>query len=527
MKITAPVVLVLAVSLFAGCANSTVAPHVLRLSDGTGDYTLDPYFATDQESFDLAALTMASLVRWDDGSESFRPEMLTVLPSRANGGVSRDFRHIVLHLRPNMRWSDGAPLTSRDVVFTAHAVTDPGGGAIFRDGWNDLRSIKALDATTVQMETISTDANFLHRRLFGYMRFILPEHLLAGVALNHSSYNRMPVGAGPFRYVRVDPGTAIVLEANPTYFRAPPKLHRIVVRILPDANTTLVQMRTGDLDMIANLSAEADSAARALTNVRIAGLSTYATVRVVFNRDSPTVGDQRVREALRYATDRRTIAAKVYHGIGAIFEALFVPEDAMHAELHFVEYDPARAARALERAGWRPGPDGVRMKGGTRLTFSLIAPSKDLRLDAAIEIMRADWAKIGAAVQVQRIPFQEMLVPDGRVARGHFDAVIIPYGTASMWFDNQWGCAEFPPRGLNLARFCDRGVEERVALLRRTDDRVARARIFSEIQRIIDQRVPMIILVQPPNLYVFGPRVRGVHMNPWSIFERFSEADAP
>lgn len=507
-----------------GCGRSHEA-HVLRFADGIGEYQLNPYFAGEQQSADIAELTMASLIRWGDQSNQFVPELLSELPTRANGGISADYRHLTLHLRPGLRWSDGAPLTARDVVFTHDTITDPQGGAPFADGWAELSSIKAVDATTIVMVTRDADADFPRRYLYSSMRYILPGHVIGKTPISRSAYNRLPIGAGPFRYTKLVSGLELVLEPNPYYFRGRPKLARIEVRSVPDPNTQLVQMKSNELDMLANLAAENYAVARELPNTQLASLSTYATLRLLFNTRSPIASDRAVREAVRLAIDRATIGKKVYHGAGETFEAALIPEDAMQAKLPLTPFDAARASAVLEHAGWHLGADGIRSKGPQRLSLDIIAPSADPRIDAVIEVMRLGWARAGIAMQVQRLPYQEMLAPDSKLMNGKFDATIVTSGTASFLFDNEYACANIPPHGYDLTRFCNAQVEQDLRVLRRTDEPATRKRLFIEMQQIVDREVPIIILVQPPNLYVIGSQVSGLHLNPWSFFERFMDVD--
>ncbi len=469
---------------------------------------------------------MASLIRWGDDAVSCSPELLAELPSRANKGISDDFRKIVLRLRSDIYWSDGVALTANDIVFTAHEVAGPEGGALSAD-WRQFQSVRAPNDRTVVLLTRAPTANFVARYLCaGMLRWILPQHLLAGTPLAKASYNRMPIGAGPFLYSEVIPGTEIRLKANPRYFRGVPKLQTIIVKVMPDANSELVQMETHELDMLANLSGDSEPAARRLQNVRVKNLRTYGMLRILFNAASDVTNDAIIRRSLRAAIDRRKIAAAVFHGYGRSFEQLFIPEDPMHANLPYVEFNPTTARQMLEADGWRVSSGGVRQKNGRRLTIYLVAPSQDIGVDKTIELIRSNWADVGVELIVKRLPLSTLGALNGPMKLGHFDAAIILHGTASVSFENQWTCRNFPPRGFNEGRFCDLRVDALVASLNRTDDRSERRRLLNRFQQIIEDSAAVINIIQLPNVLVLSDRVHNTHDNAWSLFERFSNVDA-
>lgn len=512
-----------------GCAKATENGHVLRLADGPGYPMLNPYFQNgDWGAEGLWELTGASLAGWAATSDTFRPILLRELPTRANGGISPDFRRFVLHLRSNLHWSDGAALTSRDVVFTYHAVMDPSSGVTSTEGWNALQTISAPNPMTVVMSLRVPDAGFLQLLCID-MRFILPEHLLAGAPLNHATkYNRMPIGAGPFRYAKVDPAAEVVLEPNPLYFLGPPKLKQIVERSIPDDNTKIIQMRTGELDMIAHISPRNVLAARTIPAASVGALGTYASLRIVFDLRSPLVQEPAVREALRLGVNRPAIRDKVFDGAARLLESIFVVDDAMHVTLPFAAYDPARARLMLDRAGWRRGRDGIREKNGKKLVIDLLAKTGDQGTDETIELLRENWLRIGVGLNVRRVleaQLNEEVWETGGIHALPFDGALLSYGSASLDAKFQWGCDTFPPNGFNVARYCDRRVDKLLASLTRIDGHANRLRVFARMQQIINSAVPQIVLVQPETIFVIGSHVHGIYLNAWSIYDHFSNVD--
>ena len=147
-RLTAAVVAAL---LLASCTKSggAVTSHYLTIADGSGDVpTLNPHLFTETTLGYISQMTQAYLARYDEHNRPY-PELLTVIPSQANGGISRDGNTITWHLRHGVRWSDGAPFNADDLVFSTKAVLNPANNEVGRDGWNLIYKIDEPDKYTV------------------------------------------------------------------------------------------------------------------------------------------------------------------------------------------------------------------------------------------------------------------------------------------------------------------------------------------------------------------------------------------
>jgi peptide/nickel transport system substrate-binding protein len=162
--------------------------------------SLNPMLSNEADELNFAHLYMSYLVENDDRGTTV-PEIASEVPTVENGGISHDERSITYHLRPKVRWQDGAPLTARDLLFSYRAIVDPRNNVPTRVGYEEVQSIRAPDALTIVVR--------LRRRFSPFIQWffgpqgngaILPEHLLEGVRdLNHAAYNQLPVASGPFR----------------------------------------------------------------------------------------------------------------------------------------------------------------------------------------------------------------------------------------------------------------------------------------------------------------------------------------
>jgi peptide/nickel transport system substrate-binding protein len=224
-------------AILAGCARPVTpadAPGAtLRFDLPADPSTLDPLFAhVDANSVEgqVARLAFEPFIDIDAGGKSI-PILLERIPTVANGDLSRDGRIITYHLRPNVRWQDGPPVTARDVLFTLRAIVDPHNPVRSREGYDRIAAAQQLDDRTVRIRLRSPWAPAV-ATFFSYgtaPQYVLPEHLLAGRPnLAQDAFGAHPVGNGPFRFVRWDRGERLTYEANPTYWRGRPALQRLV-----------------------------------------------------------------------------------------------------------------------------------------------------------------------------------------------------------------------------------------------------------------------------------------------------------
>ncbi len=221
---------------------------------------------------------------------------------------------------------------------------------------------------------------------------ILPEHLLGpGTAINEAAYNGLPVGAGPFRYTAFHRGDDVELEANPYYWRGHAKLQRIVYKMITDDNTLYTQLQTGEIDLWQLINGTLAQRVQTLPGKAIATTYGGALSGIYFNVTHAVVSDARVRDALRYATDQRTLVDKVALGNGSPQRSLVSTVTPDYLPLPLLPYDLARAGAMLDAAGWRAGADGKRSKNGVPLIIDLAVPAGYPPSENEAGVLSADW----------------------------------------------------------------------------------------------------------------------------------------
>jgi peptide/nickel transport system substrate-binding protein len=471
-------------------------PHTLRFGDIQDVTSLNPHLVTAVSLNTMSELTMAYLARYDHANRP-TPELATEIPSQQNRGISPDGLTITWHLRHGVKWSDGIPFDADDVVFSTNAVNNPANNEIGRDGWELITKVDEPDKFTVVYHLKKPYSSFMP--VFfgsaGANPCILPKHLLGKLPnINHADYNSLPVGIGPFRYVRWVRGDHVEMEANPYYWRGKPKLQKIIYKFIPDYNTLMTQLQTGEVDLWPYVGLGFYDRAKALPNVTTIHKPGYLYTHLDFNGAHAIFADKAVREALRYALDRPTLRAKIQHGLGILQEAPTTPVSPFYTAFPAVPFDIAKANAVLDAAGWKRGSDGVRAKNGQRLAFNYALTTGQPDADQEVELIRTTWQQIGAQINVQHYPSALMFAPrsdGGIIYSGKFDMVLFSWQLAPDGdLSGLFGCDFMPPKGQNVLHYCDRKNEAQFAKAKATYDVDGRKPEVAAIQKNIIDDIP-------------------------------------
>jgi len=506
-------------------------PHVLRYATAEDISGLNPHLNSQLTIAFMSSLTMAWLVKSGPHNEPV-PELVTVVPTKANGGVSPDGRTITYHLRRGVKWSDGAPFDGDDVVFSIKTIQNPATNELSRDGWDLIDRIGEPDPFTVVLHLKKPYSTFPYTFFssMGANPCVLPKHLLAALpTINDAPYNALPVGIGPFRYVAWHRGDAVEMEANPYYFRGLPKLQRITFKIVPDRNTVLTQMQAHELDLWLPVSANYYDRVKAIPGDEVLREPSFAYDHLDFNLSHPVLADPAVRQALRYALDRESIRLKVRHGLGVLSDNIFGPTHPDYHPIPVIPYDLAKAKAILDRAGWKPGPDGIRVKNGLRLELVVAVPSGIPDTDAIVELIRATWSQAGVALDVRHYPsnlYFALAAEHGIIFSGLFDVAIYAFtldGGGDV--SNIFACASVPPAGENVARFCDPAADRAMDNFKAEYDPAKQKPYDYIVTDRIAELVPTIVLGIRDSIFAYNSDLKNFHPNAVAAFDDMMQVD--
>lgn len=510
-----------ATAAFARPANA-YEPHVFRYSDGLEISSLNPFLATTGNSRTLSELTMAFFVRYGPHGEAI-PELLAHIPTPHNGGISRDGRTIAYHLRRGVRWSDGAPFNASDVLYSVAVAMDSRNNLFVHDPWEHVVDASASDDFTVRLRLKAPYQPFLYDYFSSLSNScILPKHILgASTVINTVAYNSLPVGIGPFRYASYHRSASIEMEPNRYYWRGLPKLRKLIYKIIPDQNTILTQLETGEIDMWDGINGPLAATAKALPGKRWSTRLSNFMGGIYINTSHPQLADPVVRRALRLATDRATIFDKVMQRNGAMTESYLPEVSPDYLALPLSPYDPAAAQRMLDKAGWKLDAGGVRAKNGVALALDLAIPSGYQPSETFASLLKQDWSKIGVQVTIHVWPTAQFFAPysaNGALEHGHYDIALLSQAQRllSAAINDVFDCASAPPHGANFVRYCNPRVDATNERYLRTYDPKRQKALAVELQRQIYRDCPVIEIYERAFLAVYDARVTGFAPNPFS-----------
>ena len=515
-----------------GRVNSWTQPHVLRFADAQDVNTLNPFFGQITDVGYLSSMTMGWLIKWDEHNNPY-PELATQVPTQANGGVSKDGLTITYHLRRGVRWSDGAPFSADDVVFSTRTVLNPATNVISRQGWDQITTTDEPDKYTVVYHLKKPYSPFIETFFSsaGANPCVIPQHLLAKYPnINNVPYNSLPIGIGPFKYLRWDRAQDVILVANPLYWRGRPKLQKIVYQIIPDRNTLLSQLQAHETDMWNWVAAAYVSRVQGIPGFSVLRQPGYSWGHLDFNTQQPAVHDPIMRQALRLATDRRTLREKIGHGVGILSEVATPPSSPYAvSSIPMVPFDIAQANALLDRDGWVRGADGIRAKNGVRLLLNFATGSGTPDTDERIELIRSWWKQTGVDLSVRHYPPALMFAPlpqGGIVYSNKWDVIIFAWVNDAIGdYSPIYDCRAFPPNGQNDVRWCNPRAQAAMMSLYGHYEQPARNQDVATVQREFVRDVPVIVTAMAEDVYAYNSDLKNFHPNDVSPFDNMMDVD--
>lgn len=483
----------------AGCSTRsrrTPDDTLVVLLEGKVD-NIDPRFVSSNYDLKVSRLVVPGLTSTDH--PSLEPGLDLAADIRQVDEVTWEAT-----LRDDLRFSDGTPLTARDVVYTYMSTLDPATRSPQRGGYAErIRRVEAAGERTVRFHLVEPVATFLSDLELG---------VLSAEAARDG--DGAVIGAGAYRVA--GGGTErVLLERNPHYHGDAPPMPRVEVRTVRDANARAIMLVGGSADMTQNglrLDLVEAVAGRARVTVD-SGPGVILTYMMMQNED-PVLADVRVRRAIAHAIDRERIIELKLGGRAVLATGLLPPSHwAYEGEVDTYEYDPDRARALLDQAGY-PDPDGP--GGAPRLTLSYKTSANQFRL-ALARIIAAQLGEVGIEVEVRAFEFGTFFTD---IKQGNYQIATMQTAaiTEPDYYYTYFHSSRVPDPGTlfghNRWRYRDARVDELVERGRRVIDRDQRLRLYGEVQEILARDVPVIPLWHEDNVVIRNVDVRGYEIVP-------------
>lgn len=425
-------------------------------------------------------------------AERFGDKGLVIEPVTAPDFLAEP--EVVFRLHEGVRWHDGAPFTSRDVKFTYDAIMDDRVASPRKPDYELVLSLETPDERSVRV---------VYRRPFSpalesWMMSMLPAHLLADKAPDQwpLTFNRAPVGTGPFKFAEWETNQFVRVVRNDDYFKGRPHLDGIIFRVLPDPLTLRLAFETRQVDF---WSADPWAVGSFRQDERFTLFTSPSNSYnyVGWNLRRPMFQDLRVRQALAHAVNVDQMIRYVLYGYGTQSTGIFTPEMwFFNPDVRPLVYDPEKAKQLLDEAGWVPGPDGVRVKDGQRFAFTLITNNGNaIRSDIAT-LVQADLKAVGIEVTVEMYEWAVFL--KNFVNKGEFDAVVLGWALGQGFDQFQiWHSSQTEPERLNMVGYKSEEADRLLESIREEFDRAEIIRQAGELQQLIYNDQPYLFLFVP------------------------------
>lgn len=474
-----------------------------------GSFTnANPIYATGAVDSAVSRLIFSGLLKYDSNNK-----LTTDLAEKWT--VDAKETTYTVTLKAGIHWQDGADLTAKDVVFTYQTIQNPDAKSPLLASYQGI-AVTAVDDRTVTFVLPNTLSAFPHYLTNG----IIPVHLLGqipGAQMRATRFNTAtPVGTGPFKWNAIEISGEINsgiqgrigLTANDSYYAGNPKLSRYIIRFFSEEKQMLASFESHELTAMSGVEMLPDTF-KADRTVEQYNIPLTAQVMVFFRTTQEVLGDVKVRQALVQAVDQKNLVDNIGFPVIATKEPFLQGQPGYDPAITQLSYNIESASKLLTEAGWIPGQDGIRVKNGKQLTFSLYSQSTS-EYAYVTQKLQSDWNKIGVKVDVLLQPDSDL---QSTVADHTYDALL--YGI-SLGPDPDayayWGSTQADQRAANRVNFseyksavADKALEGGRT---RTDPalRTLKYRPFLEAWR---NDAPALALYQPRYLYITRDSVHG------------------
>ncbi|NJD62783.1 MAG: peptide-binding protein [Deltaproteobacteria bacterium] len=470
---------------------------------------------SDAASHDAASYVFNGLVRYDKN--------VTLEGELAESwNVSPDGKKITFRLRKGVKWHDGEPFTSEDVLFTYRKMIDPKTPTAYAEDFRQVRRAAAPDPYTFVVEYEKPFAP----ALASWGMSILPKHLLETYEdISKSPLNKEhPIGTGPYKFVEWKPGERVVFDANPDYFEGRPYLQRVVTRVIPDQATLFLELKSGGIDSM-NLTplqytrqTETDEFRKSYNKFRYTAFNyTYLGFRL----SHPFFKDKKVRQGIACAIRKKELVDGVLFGLGQEAIGPYKPGTWVYnPDVPKFPYDPERAKRLLAEAGWKPGTDGTLEKGGQPFRFTVLTNAGNESRSKTAAILQQHLAAVGIRMEIRTVEWAAFI--NEFIDKRKFDAVILGWSiTPDPDQYDIWSSKKTGPKELNFVGYSNPEVDRLLEEGRRTFDIEKRKKAYFRIQEILAEELPYVFLYVPDSLPAVHRRIHGIEPAPIGIAYNF------
>jgi peptide/nickel transport system substrate-binding protein len=491
--------------------------------------TLNPIFVSSLYEFTVVDTLYTGLFTFDK-EMTWRPNEEIVEKYEESANLTE----FTVKMKQGYTWHDGKPLTAHDVVYSWKEILDPQVPCPSqKSGTDQIYQCIALDDYTVKfvqkkpMATARWNLSFpiIPRHIFEKHKAEHPD-LKTGEYYNQQS--RQPIGSGPYKMIEWKENDKIVVERWEDYAGKKPYFKRIVFRIIPDVNVTLLSFEKETVDVIRRLSPqqfakETNSESFAKVGYKAWGVQ-WAFAYIGWNMDgsNPFFNDKRVRFAMTHALNIPLILDKIFYNLATPCYGNYHPDSWMYnPQVEHLGFDLEKSKEFLDQAGWKISEeDGWRYKeiDGQKIKFefTLTLSQGSSTAPKMAAIYQEDLKKLGVEMKTRTLEWATFLQS---IRKHEFQAETAMWGTGTDpdmgW--NLWRTEEYS-KGRNYGGYSNERVDELFVKGRHEFDFEKRKKVYQKIHKIVYGDQPYTWIYNAPILSAFNKRIRGVQFSPRGIY---------
>jgi peptide/nickel transport system substrate-binding protein len=499
--------------------------------------TLNPYTGYLVQSVEIYTDTYDTLQ--NDSQKDFSPTPgLATKWTHTPDGLTWTFT-----IRQGVKWSDGVPFTAQDVVYTYHrALTDSTANTEYNSDVQNMKSVElGSDPNTVVFHMKAPDPVM---NTLGVP--ILPEHIWSNVSAKDTGTftNTAMVGTGPFIMQQWAKGQFMKLKANKSYWGGAPKVDYLVYRVFDDETAELQALRKGEIDATDALSpSNYNSLAsdKTITRVHAEGLGFdelgFNTGAATIDGDSvgngaPASRDPKFRQAVAAAIDFKSLTNKVLQGYGTVGASIIPPA---YSQWSYApgdgayQYDPTKAGQMLDAAGYTKAADGNRIDPKTHKEMNLRfdAPNDDPVVKQAVAFVQGYLQAVGIKTTTQLLDEDKLtdVIGNGEDDIYIWGWAVSPDPTFQLSTmtcgQRDLGTASAPSAGESDSYYCNPAYDALYKQQSTTVDEAQRKPIVEQMEQILYQDAPYIVLFYPDDLEAYNSKWSGVVQQPAGVGQAF------
>jgi peptide/nickel transport system substrate-binding protein len=428
--------------------------------------TMDPFIPSDNGSIYAIAQVCEPLVLADDTGKGLEPGLAE------SWEASADNLTYTFKLREGIKFSNGAPVTVDDAVFSLKKVADP--QAAYGFAFDPVKSIDKVDDSHLRI-TLKSPYATLISAVSLFSSSIVSK---ADYQKDPTAFGKKPVCTGPFQVESYERGSQVVLVPNSHYWRKGedgkplPYLEKVVLKYVPESNSRVLGLRNSDFDAIIQVPLNQVASVKQIDGVTLEVSPAYRLDYVYLNHAKKPIDDKRIRLALNYATNHDAIMKAVYFGIGEIPNSFMPKVNFWSDKVQPFPYDLEKAKALVSEAGYDGTPIKLMVDTGN-------APFKQIAT-----ILQDGWSRAGLKVEIVEFDIGTSF---DMTQKGNYQAYV-SYITSDINDDDELATLEGDYRGSTEAFFSRYKNDEVVGLLaqaRQTSDKAKRAELYAKIQDIV------------------------------------------